>query len=204
MGKRRDCWSAGHGYGSRTPGKTDSGAVGYGIEAQKARALALRLAQDSAALSIPTLFRDHGPYYLADNEADEFGATRFREVHFDAGPKKASGASVLVGPDASPFELKMARAYLDAICGVLEIPSRGIDVRDDLAVLRQYPDMASCLIEVAFITSSKDMERYDARRFALELALVNADRALTGLRPMAKLPRTTWRKRRIPRYLTTT
>lgn len=204
MTKRRDCWSAGHGMGSRHAGQKDPGAVSkYGIEADAARTLALRMAHNSAAMNVKTLFRDRGPYYLADNEAHAFQATRFREIHFDAGPSTASGVTVLVGPKAGLFEIRMAKLSGIAIADVLDIDFRGIKVRDDLAVLHQYPDMASCLIEVGFITSKLDMSRYHSRELAVELALVNVDRALDKAPPLKKVPRLTWRKYRIKKNLRT-
>jgi N-acetylmuramoyl-L-alanine amidase len=200
--KHRGTWSAGHGYGSRDAGKTDPGAVSkYGVEADLARELTLHLAQDSAACMIPTLFRDKGRYYLADDQADAFDSTRFAEIHFNAASAAASGVEVLVGPRPSDREMEWARDTGRTIATTLGIPYRGVKVRDDLAVLRQYRDMASILIEVGFITNKLDMSRFHTREDALELAMFNAYRKSIGRAPMTKLPRKTWRKVRIARYL---
>jgi len=174
------------------------------VEATEVRRVALHLAQDSASCRIPTLFRDTGRYYLADDAAHAFNAARFYEMHLNSGVSTAHGVETLVGPNASAKEKAIAADMSAAIARTLGIPNRGVKVRDDLAVLHQYKDMASFIIEIVFVSNKGDMSEFRAHADALELAIFNVHRKHYGLKPMTKLPRLTWRKVRIPKYLKTT
>ena len=200
------CWSAGHGYESRHKGETDPGATSkYGVEADLARELTKNLAKDSACCKVPTLFRDTGPYYLADDEAYKFGAKWFTEIHFNSAVSRASGVECLVPKGASASEMRLAQEYCKAIASVLNIANRGVKYRDDLAVLNgDHRGLATVIIEVGFISNGTDMARYKARKGAVEMAIFNAYRRVALERPpLTWNPRKTWRISRIPVYMKT-
>jgi N-acetylmuramoyl-L-alanine amidase len=194
-------FSAGHGYGSRQTGHTDSGATSrYGIEAVLTRDFARKQAENAAAMKAKALFRDRGRYYLADDDALKFGAKTFVEFHFNAARASAHGVEVLVAKNATSAEKKLATAYSVAIAHVLGIPNRGVK-EADVAVLKQHAGMASVLVEICFLTNGDDMARYKKQLAKLELACFNVYWTYVGEKPRATRPRLTWRKAYIRRYL---
>jgi len=190
--------SAGHGLGSRVAGKIDPGAVGNGYkEYSVVLGMAKRLGNDYAALGWQTLVRDQGYFSSADDDAAKWGADLFLELHLNAAANpSAHGVECLVGKNPSAHEARWAKALCSGVSNVSGITNRGVKVRSDLAVLRQW-GMHSVLLELAFVTSTSDMKKFQASVDAIELAIVNATLASIGRRPASMLPRKWSKPRRL-------
>lgn len=92
------------------------------------------------------------------------------EFHFDAGSPAASGSSAFYADDASENSKKFARAMSDVTATILGIPDRGAHSeteshRGRLGLVHKAG--INCLVEVAFITSKEDMEKFNNNFTAL-------------------------------------
>lgn len=187
----RICFSAGHGVGSRKGGKIDPGAVAGGREeADFTLRLCARLADDFANLGWPTLLRDTGAYYEADDDAFQWKAEYFVEIHLNAGPVTANGTETLVNSGAPEGSARLAKLVQSRLVSALKTKDRGVRTRNDLAVLRPHGRMKSILLEVFFITSAYDVARWKKNYLKAELAIVNGILVASGRKPVSSLPRT--------------
>lgn len=186
----RICFSAGHGLGSRAPGRTDPGAQAHGIdEADFTRSLCIRLAHDFAALGYWTMLRDGGHYSLADDDAAKAMCDVFVEIHLNAANKTAHGTETLIHGNAPAGSSKLANAIQTRLVRALGTRDRGVRQRSDLAVLKPHKGMKACLVEVFFLTSQTDLAKWRTNGNRGELAIVNGILASQGKRTVRSLPR---------------
>lgn len=199
----RDCISAGHGLGSRTPGKVDPGNVAGPItEAKFTRILSVNLYNDLRVLYAKhpgayVYFRDAGPYYSADDEAAARECEVFVELHTDAAASKAARGCTVFYED--PKDAEFAAKVADRLSRALGIPNRGARRRTDLAVLDPKPGMTQVLVEVLFASSPKDNLAWKLRRLIGERALLNCILEFHGWRRVHTLPRT-WTAYQVKAY----
>lgn len=187
----RICFSAGHGLGSRAPGKSDPGAVALGREEDDfTLRVCSRLADDFANLGWPTLLRDTGAYYAADDDASRWDADILVELHLNAGAAKANGTETLVNSGAPAGTVKLAKAVQSRLVAALGTTDRGVRTRNDLAVLKPHKGMLAILVEGFFITNASDVAKWKRGYLKAELAIVNGILVGTGRKPVGSLPRT--------------
>lgn len=191
----RICISAGHGVGSRVPGREDPGAevVDYdGTESDLVLNAAKSVVYDLNRLFTAkkrgyAFLRDVGAYYLADDYAVNHDCDIFIELHTDAGGKRATGTSVLYESDAShDFAAALSRRLATA----LHLDDDGAKKRTDLAVLSPHTTLPrQVLVEMFFGSNPNDVAHWKRYRDAAILAIVNAVLANRGWKTLKKRPR---------------
>lgn len=90
------------------------------------------------------------------------------EFHCNAGPPAATGVETL----SAPKDMELGRKLCAAIAGVLKITNRGAKPEDSgqhhrLAFVRA----GGIIVELFFITSTKDLAAYDAKKWLLAKAI---------------------------------
>jgi len=153
------CVDAGHGLSNRSPGVYDPGCVHGALEEAEicltwAAALAGALAARSVAtfLTRPTK-ETSAPVGTRDDRAKAAGCTHLISIHVnDADSAQAHGTETLYRDD----QYFAGRVHSAAADG-LKLTNRGLKHRTDLAVLN-FPK--SCLLELGFIQSAADRERF--------------------------------------------
>lgn len=184
--KPRVVISAGHGLGSRHPGQYDPGAAN---EADVVRGIALNVVSDLRALAYRGMaadMRDRGLFSLADDDAHEFDADVFLELHLNAGG--GQGTETFVGTVHDTRDKKLAILVQRKVVAALDTVDRGVKT-GSFAVIKQYPDMASALAELYFVDSKLDRAKAAKHPVALELAILNAVLAFCGWREVKSRPR---------------
>lgn len=172
---RRYFITAGHGGG-------DPGAVGNGFkEADLVRELRDLIA-DLLRLAGHTVFTDDDtlrlPQVVAWLHANVKPDDVLLDLHFNAAASSsATGTETLVPAAPSTVELKLAAAVQAATVRVLKLRDRNIKTEAQshhgkLAVMR--PNCHNLLLEVAFISSPKDVQVYQANKGALANAISQA------------------------------
>lgn len=173
---------AGHGQDSATPGVYDPGANLQGYQEHKlAKELVDNIAADLAALGHKT-YLPTGPYKSRDDKAKAAGVDFYLSVHFNGGP--GSGTEAFVNTSSST---PVARAFAEdasaRMAKTMGIKDRGMKYAN-WAVLSANRNDA--LIEVCF---PADVQKYLAKKEAVELAILNALLKAHGQREVASLPR---------------
>lgn len=181
--------SGGHGMSSRHPGQIDPGAVApWQKEYEEVRVFAQNLAKDFAALGCYSLFRDTGFYSLADDDAHGFNSDVFIEWHLDSFAASSTGVGAFVRGNASTKERLLAANICAAVAKATGLRNRGVKSAD-FAVLNQYPDMDSVLVELFFVSNKSDHDKFMAAKGAVELGVVNAVLKTYGKPLVRSLPR---------------
>jgi N-acetylmuramoyl-L-alanine amidase len=105
------------------------------------------------------------------------------EIHYNAGPATATGTECVVADQHVPAEAQMARAICRAVNKVSGIRirerapgRRGVvyereTPRGRLAFLHNPAVAYNVIVEICFITSNKDVEKYFANRKAIAIAI---------------------------------
>ncbi len=160
---------AGHGMGSRNPGKFDPGAVAAGFNESD---IALQWAISGEFLLEPNgidvfLTRENNdvtvPVGQRDNLAEKAGCNRFISIHCNAANGTASGVEVFYR-DAE--DKAFAAVVLQCLVEATGLKNRGLKSESEsqhnrLAVLEFRPP--ACLIEIGFIDNPKDRQIITSR-----------------------------------------
>jgi N-acetylmuramoyl-L-alanine amidase len=169
-------------FAGHTPGK-DSGAVsGQWVEANLTKELRDLVTTELKALGATFQVDDDG-MLLKEVIASIHTSERdvILDIHFNAGSPAATGTEVVIPVNAGAHEKANAAALLALINKASGIPSRGVidetqTARKRLGIMR--PNGLNMLVEVCFITNTKDMELYQSHKAAIAKAiaelLVNA------------------------------
>ena len=107
-------------------------------------------------------------------DANKWGADYFLSIHRNAASESATGNEIWVYSKATSDNSAKAKKILDAVCKVDGLKNRGLKKGapsyTDYGVNRDT-NMHSALIELGFISNSKDNKVYDAKFDAIALAL---------------------------------
>jgi len=163
----------------------DSGAVGNGYQenklTQELRGLITAKLREIACLNI---WNDNDDDTLAQvitkikqvATADDF----LLEIHFDSADRAAaSGTTALVATGARDKSKDFAKQLANDVAAIVGITNRGVkdeteSNRGRLGIL--HTKASSCLLEIAFISNPKDMERYQIYKESLALAIATTIR----------------------------
>lgn len=179
----------GHGYSNKAPGVYDPGAGGKAAagnwEADIVLLWALELEAACRARGVLTWMSrddrtDPDPLGTRDNRAQAAGCNLFVSIHTNAGAAAANGTETFYRDDP---DRRWANIVHETTIDVLGLRDRGIKTEEQthagrLAVLSFGPP--ACLVELGFITSTKDrvVMLDPARRRDWATRLATAVRAL--------------------------
>lgn len=197
----RICLSAGHGTGSRAPGREDPGASVAGEKDKTESDYVLNMCK-SVVTDLKMLIgargevflRNHGHYSKADDFAAENACDIFLELHLNAGG--GTGTEVLYRDGA---DISFARKMGEAIAKALDVRFRGVRYRGDVAVLRPHRGMKQVLVELWFADNPLDKAKHNARRDAECLAIENTILEELGWKTVKTRP-SKMNKRHLKRY----
>lgn len=159
---------AGH-TGNRLSQDFDPGAV-HGTHVEAALTIELRN-------MVTALLKKDGFTVVNDNDSDSLkevlDATNASpedvliDLHWNAGPEKATGTEVFVPFRHTTKEKQLATRLSNLISAALQIPNRGFKdesqtARKRLGVMRE--EGTNILIEVCFITNKRDMANYELNK----------------------------------------
>lgn len=191
--------SAGHGEDSRVSGKTDTGAniVGSSLDEDDITLnFSKRLVQDLRVLygrRGRVMLRNSGKYYRADDDAANWGADLFIEIHVNSGG--GTGTEVYYRAGASSNTAAFASNVSSSVATAYGLRNRGAKSAN-FSVLAAHRGMQSILLELFFGDSKKDVAAHRLNYTKAELALLNNILGHYGWKKVKSLPRTWGRVRR--------
>lgn len=148
----------------------DSGAVGNGfVESKEAIRVRSKVTELLRAKGFE-VWNDNDNSTLQEVINEIFKKSKSTDIvcdiHFNAGPEKATGCEVFVPEQAVKFELLLAAELSKVISETLGIKNRMVKRESDsqhkrLGMMR--PSGVNVLIEVAFISNKSDMKAYNEK-----------------------------------------
>lgn len=183
MSKAKIYIGVGHGSG-------DSGAVnGKRRECDDNLRLALKVKEYFANQPVEVKFSrlsDSGLDITGRcNEANKWGADYFISLHRDSASASASGVSAYIYSKANEFTEAKANVIVYDVAKAMGVANRGVHKGaagryTDFGVNRQT-NMHSCLLEVGYISSTKDNNAFDSHLNDIAKAIVISTMSVCGV-----------------------
>ncbi len=158
-------------------GGADPGAVnGKYHEADAALAIALIIGDTLKNWGYQVVYTrtENTTLKLSDrtNTANNAGADLFVSIHLNSfSDATANGIETLVHGNAAPLAKELAKTVQEALCGATGWKDRGVQVRNDLYVLK-HTRMPAILVETGFISNPEECAKlFDTENWQKMIAL---------------------------------